>query len=389
MTLSASNNYTRFQAPVFSDLATIPVFTLFQTIFAAPTGRTIITPNAEVVDINIQRGNKKKAVYIPRGSDANNIGDALKRGLLAKYTSDAKIYPLIEEVSPVTSVMVAKPLAQEDPRNPLDRMTRQAALAMMEHREHMVRIIREMEFSASESLRTGLQTIQGGLQYDFYRRASHTVNVLPAVWSTSATALPVTNLADAGTIIFRDGNRLPTDAIMGEGSWENFLATTQVKELADKRRINHFSSDMAATAPAGYEAWVAAGAIFQGRVKAGNWNLNLWTYPAIYDNDAGTQVQYMPDDQVVVMAKGARFDRLFGPADRLEISDDEFYSRQFGISLDAGVPASVTNSGIFSSNMFHLDAYGGGNNKALNIRTQIAPIFPTIETDTVVTLVTE
>lgn len=385
MTITAVQNYNRLMAPVHSDLETLPVFTLFQTIFTS--GETIVELDAESIDIDIQRGNKKKSVYIPRGSDAANAGTSKNTGLLEKYTSDSKIFPLIEEETAITSVMVGKRMPGEPVYQGLPRPQKQAALAMKAHREHMRRMIRQMEYSAGESLRTGLQTIQGGLQYDFYRRAAHTVTPATA-WATSATAVPITDLASAGNQVFRDGNRVPTDVIMGEGSWENFLLTAQVIALAASRRIVHFAADMNMPAPAGYESWVAAGAVFQGQVKAGNFKLNVWTYPAIYDDGAGTQTQYMPDAQVVVMAKGARFDRYYGPADRLEIMDGDFFSRMFGINLSEGVPMNVEGSGIFTPEMFHFDAYGGNNNKALIVRSQVAPIFPTIETDTIVTLIT-
>lgn len=386
MTISAVQNYTRLMAPAFSDLDSLPVFTLFQTLFTS--GETIIELDAESIDIDIQRGNKKKSVYIPRGSDARNNGSGQLDGLLEKYSSDSKIFPLIEEETPITSAMITKRMVGENPYARLPRSQKQAALSMKAHRAHMTRLIRQMEFSASEAFRDGVQTVQGGLQYDFYRRASHAVTAA-VVWSTSATADPIGNLAAAGNQVFRDGNRVPTDVLMGSGAWENFLLTAQVIALAASRRIIHFAADMTAPIPAGYESWAASGAIFQGQVKAGDFKLNIWTYPAIYDNASGTQVQYMPDSEVVVFSKQARYDRYFGPADRLEIMDGDFYRRMFGINIAGGVPMTVQGSGIFTPEMFHMDAYGGSNNKALMIRSQVAPIFPTIETDTIVTITTE
>lgn len=388
MTIEAVQNYNRLMAPVHSDLETLPVFTLFQTIFASSTGKLIIERDAEAIDIDIQRANKRLAVYIPRGSDARNLGNDQKDGLLEKYTSDSKIFPLIEEETPITSVMISKRFPGENPRAPMSRIMKQAALAMKAHREHMRRMIRKMEFSAGEALRTGIQTIQGGLTYDFYRRATHNVNAA-IVWSTSATALPVGDISSAATKVFRDGNRRATDVVFGEGSWDNFLLTAQILALAESRRIANFVSDMNVDAPPGYEAWVAAGAVFQGQLKVATGKLNMWTYPAIYDDPTGTQTQYLPDDEVIVLAKGARFDRYYGPADRLEISNGDFFSNMFGINLDEGVPPNVQGSGIFQPNMFNFDAYGGNNNKALIVRSQVAPIFPTIETDAIVTITTE
>lgn len=381
MAIEAVQNYTRLMARVFTDLETIPVFTFFQNLFTS--GQTIIEIDANAIDIDIQRGNKKLAVYIPRGSDAVNVG--LNQALLEKFTSDTKLFPLIEELTPITSDMISKRMPGEPVYAPLSRVAKQTALAMKAHREHMNRIIRRMELSASESIRTGFQTIHAGLQYDFYRLAAHNA-AAATVWSNIA-ATGLTDLAGAGDLIFRNGNRRPTDIIFGGGSWDEFLLTTEVIALADNRRIVHFAADMNVDAPAGYDDWVRAGAVFQGQVKAGNWKFNMWTYPAIYDTDADVQTQYMPDGEVLVIAKGARFDRYFGPQDRLEV-DDTIFQRMFGIGDISGMSPNVVESGIFNSAMFHVDAYGNKNNKAFTVRTQVAPIFPTTEVDCIVKLTT-
>ena len=382
MAIDAVQNYTRLMARVFTDLETIPVFTFFQNLFTS--GQTIIEIDANAIDIDIQRGNKKLAVYIPRGTDAINVG--INRALLEKFTSDTKLFPLLEELSPITSDMISKRMPGEPVYAPLSRVAKQTALAMKAHREHMNRLIRKMELSAAESIRTGFQTIHGGLKYDFYRLATHNATV-GTVWSDSANAAPITDLATAGNLIFRDGNRRPTDIIFGSGDWDEFLATTQIKNLADNRRIVHFTADMTVDAPAGYDAWVRAGAVFQGQVKAGDWKFNMWTYPAIYDTDADVQTQYLPDGETLIIARGARYDRYFGPQDRLEV-DDTIFQRMFGIGDISGMSPNVVESGIFSSAMFHVDAYGNNNNKAFTVRTQVAPIFPTTEIDTIVKLAT-
>lgn len=384
MTINAVQNYTRLMAPVFTDLETIPVLTLFQAIIAGSPGQTIIEVDANAIDIDIQRGNKKLAVYIPRGSDA--INTSLNRSELEKFTSDTKLFPLIEELTPITSDMITKRMPGEPVYAPLSRQAKQTALAMKAHREHMNRVIRKMEFSAAEAIRTGKQTIHAGLQYDFYRLPAHNATV-STVWSTSATAVPVTDLSNAGDIVFRNGNRRPTDIIFSDQSWDEFLTTTEITNLANSRRIVHFVADMQQDAPAGYEGWVTAGGVFQGQVKAGNWKFNMWTYPAIYETDTDIKTQYLPDGEVIILAKGARYDRYFGPQDRLEV-DDEIFRRIFGLGDIEGMSPNVVASGIFTSNMFHVDAYGNRNNKAFNVRTQTAPIFPTTEIDTIVKLTT-
>jgi hypothetical protein len=382
MSISAIQDYTRLMARVFTDLETIPVFTFFQNLFTS--GQTIIEVDANAIDIDIQRGNKKLAVYIPRGTDA--VNSSSNRAMLEKFTSDTKLFPLIEELTPITSDMIAKRMPGEPVYAPLSRQAKQIALAMKAHWEHMNRIIRKMELSAAESIRTGFQTIHSGLSYDFYRRATHNATVA-TVWSDSAGATPITDFSNVGDLIFRNGNRRPTDIIFSSESWDEFLNTAQITTLANNRRIVHFTADMTIDAPAGYDDWVRAGAVFQGQVKAGDWKFNMWTYPAIYETDAGVATQYLPDGEVIVLAKGARYDRYFGPADRLEV-DTSIFQKMFGLGDISGMPPNVVESGIFSSAMFHVDAYGNNNNKAFNVRTQVAPIFPTTEIDTIVKLAT-
>jgi len=381
MTIDAVKNYTRLMAPAYEDMDQLAVWTLFATMFT--TGETIVT-DAQVIDIDIRRGNKKLAAYIARGADAINIAN--KRSTLQKYSDVSRVFPLIEEVTPITSDMVGKRLPGESVYNGLTRMERQIALSMKGHKEDLNRIIRKIEASAAESIRTGAQTVKEGA-YDFYRRSTHNASA-GTVWSDAANATPISDFQTSGDLIFRDGNRRPTDIIFSGESWDEFLNTTQIKNLADNRRIIHFRSDMNEDFPPEYAAWFNAGAVYQGKVKAGDWTFNMWTYPAIYDADDGTQTQYLPDGEVIVLAKQARFDRYFGPADRLEMADEAFYMRAYGLGdMDADL-AQVQNAGIFRSDFFHFDAYGGNNNKALNVRTQCAPILPTTETDAIVKLTT-
>lgn len=383
MTVNVLTNYTRAMAPAFSDLEKIQVGTLFLTLFAS--GATIIDPDSAVVDIDIERGNKHVSAYIARGTDAKNLSE--NRTLVGKYTSDSFEYPLIEELGVITSAMVLKRLPGESMRNPLTKMERQMAYAIKLHNEGLKKIIRKAEYSAAESFRTGAQTVHQSAAYSFHRRSTHNASA-SVVWSTTATAVPITDLETACGLIYLDGLATPTDAIFSDQSWREFLATTQVSNLADKRRINHFSTDMTAVAPAGYEAWIAAGALYQGQVKAGNWVLNLWTYPAVWVTDAGVSTQYLPDEEVLVMAKSARFDRYFGPSDNLETQSPNFYLENFGLGAIDGMPMEIMNAGIFQSNMFYLDAFAQGNGKALTVRTQCAPIFPTTQTDAIVKIAT-
>ena len=67
----------------------------------------------------------------------------------------------------------------------------------------------------------------------------------------------------------------------------------------------------------------------------------------------------------------------------------QFLLEAFGMQENGiMIPPNVETSGqIFSPAMFHPDAYKGVGDKTYTVRTQAAPIFAPIQTDSFVTLI--
>ena len=82
-------------------------------------------------------------------------------------------------------------------------------------------------------------------------------------------------------------------------------------------------------------------------------------------------------------------DRYFGPSDTLPMTADEraWHNELFGFNMEAPpMPMKVMEQGIIDPRMFFFDAYRSNNRKTITLRTQAAPIYPTTQTDAIVTL---
>ncbi len=388
MNITAIDNYSRIMAPLFDEKNVIGVPTVFQTIFNSPMGNTIFSPSAEVLDIDIIRGNERIAKLRVRGRDADTIGTNQKDANVQRFTSIGRVYPLIEETGSLTASQFNKRVAGENPYENLTKQQRALILAGSMHREHMRKIIRKFEVLASQSFRTGEQNVSedGTDKLDFYRNANLTAAV-GGVWTNNANN-PLDDMS-AGVKALREIGHVNGRA--GLCNQDTFLAlinNSNVTDLADNRRLSFYSLGMD---PGAMPAWgrplVAAGAQYQGWIKVGAWTVYLFTYIDGYETDADPAVftPYMPQDEFMIWDPMARYDRYFGPGEMTEDQIDEMvYRAIFGVSKSRGAsaPPNTMNPGIVSANMFILGAEKN-RSKGYSVLTQSAPIFAPIQTDSI------
>lgn len=182
-------------------------------------------------------------------------------------------------------------------------------------------IQRAVELQASQILQTGQLTLTnkaGDTVYelDFKPKATHFPTVAIA-WSNAATATPIDDLASLGNVIRSDGKVSPNRLTFGEKAFSDFMATAQVKEHLDNRRIEFGFAD---------PEMEDSGAVNQGRIWIGSYAYDMWTYPEEYkDPQTGAPVKYVADDKVIVDSTRTRFDMTsarvplpLGPDPRVE-----------------------------------------------------------------------
>lgn len=392
----AVDAYGRFMVDVFDEREIIGVPTAFQAFFGRPeTGaKTLFSPNASVVDIDILRGNERIAALVQRGSNARPISGQ-KNTDEQKWSAFSRLYPLAEEEGDITADQLNRRVAGENPYSSITKLDRLRLLALNHHHEHMRRITRLFEYLSAQSVLTGkmpsiLGTTNNDLIYDFRRNAAHTITV-GIKWDAGATAVIMADIDGGCEKIRANGHANPDMIVIGSSAVDAMINDTTIQTQADNRRFELIEVSTNNPVPPNFKRFVDAGLTPRGRLRTPKgYTLWIFTYSDVYTNSAGTATPYMPVDEALIAYSGARCDRYFGPSEILPLTAGRsaWYQETFGFNpASPPMPPNVKDlSNALNPAMFYCDAYPSANQKAVTIRTQAAPIFATTMTDAFVTL---
>ena len=396
-TPQAVDLYTRTMISLFDEREIIPGSSFFQAFFGDQSSngsQTIFSPNANVIDIDIIRGNEKLAALIPRGI-TSRILSGQKNTQEQKSTSFSRSFPLIEEEGDINASQMQNRLAGMGPYSSMTPADVARELGLKIFGEHIRRMLRTFEFLASKSILTGkmpaiIGTSNSDLIYDFRRNANNTIT--PAIKWDNASAVIMEDI-DAALTVGRENGKTKLDMmLLGGGAMDAFIKDSNVLALADVRRFEQVTLSMEGSVPPRYQKFIDAGATLRGKLQTPlGRTLWLFTYDQIFQDSAGDFQNYMPLDSVLLCDSQARADRYFGPSEVMpaDSAKRQFLLEAFGMSENGMmIPANVeTNGKIVSPAMFHPDAYKGVGDKTWTVRTQAAPIFAPIQTDSYVTLI--
>ena len=394
----ATDIYSRFFTDTFDEREVVAVSTGFQAFFGRPEagGRTLYSPDAAVVDIDIIRANERLAALIPRGSQTRTIGDLQKDTIQTRFSNINRVYPLIEEMGNIDANQLLGRMQGENPFSGRSRTDRLRMHAAEHHKEHVRRTVRTFEYLSSQSILLGtmpaiLGTTDANLTYDFLRAATH--NFTPTLVWTNASSTPLVDLDEACRLIRVDGHAKADMVIFGEDAINAFIKHATVQALADNRRFELIRVSNESPVPERFRRFVDGGMIPRGRlITPKGYELWLFSYNEVYTDSTGTATDYMPVDDVIVASSYARCDRYFGPPEVLPNvpAKDALYQDYFGFSPGMEpMPPNVKNANAaLNPAMFYFDAYTSENYKRISLRTQAAPIFATTQTDAFCTLET-
>ncbi len=394
--IPTSDQFTSFMVELFDEREVQSSPQAFQSLFGKTGGpdRTVFSEDTATVQIDILRANGERlAATVNRGQSSSTATNQ-KNSTDQNFTNVNREYPLIEEVSNINSTQLIQRLAGDNTfEQNRSRLDRNRVLARDLHFDQIRKSVRTMEFFARESILTGkhpaiIGTNNNDLIYDFQRKGTHLVTVGTG-WNQAAAEI-LANLDDACELIEQDSFMSPNFAGIGDDAMDALINDDKVQLVSDNRRFELIMVSTNNPVPPEFSAQVAAGWIPRGRLRTPKGRV-LWMFNnnQNFTNAAGSTVRYMPSDQAFVMDTRARMDRYFGPADSLPLTPDQmiWHNALFGFNMgSAPIPVNVSKGGIINPAMFHFDAFRSVDNKTVSLRTQSAPIYPTTQTDAIVTL---
>lgn len=160
------------------------------------------------------------------------------------------------------------------------------------------KIQRAIEKQRADVLQSGIVTIKNGDSIDYRRKAASMVTKTGAnAWDQTSTATPLVDLAAGANFLRKSGlsSGNVMNVIMGETAMANFLKFDAVYK---ERQIfsNFRRADIGM--PILNEV---TGLTLYGRVAAGDFILDLWTYSDFYTDAQGVQQPYIAPNAVIMI----------------------------------------------------------------------------------------
>lgn len=390
--LQSMGTYSRVYQGVFDDREIISISKAFLSFFGnlesdSPSETHFIMDN-EVFDIDIIRGNKTIAALVPRGITGTINNDPVEKE--QGWTDFNRVFPLGQKTGYINAQKLSKRLPGESPYQVLTQIQRLRSYTGKQHLSHIRQLMGLQELLASLSVLEGkmpaiLGATNPNLIYDFRRHPDNIFTVL-LDWVAATLDQILADLDKGVTAIRVNGKVNPDMLILGKGVWSPFLAKDGIEKKFDMRRINQGTIDNNIDLPAKFNRFVGNGGLEpRGRlVTPEGAELWLFAYSQHYEDSQGNIKYFLPEDQAFMAYSGARADRFFGPPQMLPNTplDDIWYEAMFGfLPADLPLPVNTPTGNIFDSRMYHFLAYPAEDKETLRTKTQIAPVYPTTQTD--------
>ena len=162
------------------------------------------------------------------------------------------------------------------------------------------KILRAIELQRSQVLQTGVVQLKNGDSIDFKRKAaSLKVLTTTARWSEIATADPIADLTAGMEFLREEGlsGSSEIDVIFGSAALTNFKANAKVQKLLESRREESIRIDMP-------KFNNVSGMVSHGKVAAGDFIINIWTYNVFYvDPVDNVNKKYIDANNVIMVSE--------------------------------------------------------------------------------------
>ena len=269
----------------------IPVPSFLKTFFNVETTR------AKTVSIEVQRGTERIAVDVLRGTDGN-------RNQFSRWTEKEYMPPFFNENFDATSLDRYDRLFGVNPEitpEVIGYLANDISDKLMTLRD---KIERAKEKQAAQVFETGIVELINGDNIDFKRKAESKVDLGSGgdYWSVTTAGVEADLIAGAEFIRNKGKNGSPIfNLVMSGTGWINLKNTNYFADLANFQQVQLIDVNMPQKE--------SFGAGYMGRISAGAYLFDVWTYDEIYEAaGTGTITRYWPVNYAFMTpSNGTRF----------------------------------------------------------------------------------
>lgn len=245
------------------------------------------------LSIEVQRGTEKVASDVIRGSIGN-------RNTFSRSTEKIFIPPYLREYFDATDLSLYDRLFGS---TSIDSGIFTAFLEQVAEKLGMCqdKMERRHELMCAEVLLSGIVKYDKGTSVDFHRKSTSNIDKGAGDYWTTGTVNPITDIANGAKFIRQEGKTQGGvyNMILGGDAYDAFLENDIVKERYDIRDYdlgNIREPQRKST-----------GGTLHGRVSAGSYKFNIWTYPEYYENSSDVVTPYLDEDKMVILPENPRF----------------------------------------------------------------------------------
>ena len=389
----------RFMADSFDEQQILNEPLAFQSVFGRKETNsfTLISPNANDLDIEITRADEKTAGLVPRGTLAEFL--TTPNVQIGQSTFFSRKYPLLVDEFVITGDQINNHMPYgEGIYENLSREVRLQRYTQRGFQVMMKRAMRAFERLAVQSVTLGKQSATPGFNtpgvndYDWRRNSSNSVTLTHG-WAYASATTPLTDIDSLCFQIRAAGHKRPDVMILGATAMSAFMFNTQIvggsaglTGYASRVYFDYIQFNANFKPDAKFDYLIKTGLLPMGRLRTpGGFDLTIFEYPEYYTNSSNTATKYLNDLYAVIFSTQARADRYFGPPEQLPMTnaDQQRLMERFG--FNPALPPIPRNDwaddGVFTPQMVYVDGYENGNRTGFTPRLQAAPVFATTMTD--------
>lgn len=234
-------------------------------------------------------------------------GGALNMNKLDQFTAKEFEPPAYGEAVPFNVIDLLARMAGADPFDAATRPYTAQLMAYMVRGYGLIndKIIRGVELQAAQILQNGQLSLtdkNGVVRYTLdFRPKAELYPTATTPWGTAGYDV-LADLEALGAAIRANGKVTPNVVILGSRAARDAKDDPKIQAQLNNRRY-----ETGIIAP---EIGADSGATRIGRVVAGDYEYELWSYPETYDHEqTGVPTKYVGDDRAIMLSTNTRLDR--------------------------------------------------------------------------------